>query len=214
MAVVTRDLLKELGIEQKLLPITGDNADNNGALCYALYNGLYESYSDDPLANSSIRPRMWFRGRKSFIRYLAHVTSLICDDILKELKSSTAKEAKALLDDLDKKRLKNIPSLPGRVVLAKIRLIKIWILWSTLHGQAWDAVSPLAAAREPKYDCGTRWNSGYDIADMACDLGDEYTLFCQQQPAIKTLLPTEAGWVILAQVRLVLEPFKTLTLKV
>jgi hypothetical protein len=57
---------------------------------------------------------MRFHGRKTFIRCLAHVINLICDDILKELKSSTAKEAKALLDDLDKDRVKNIPSLPGR----------------------------------------------------------------------------------------------------
>ena len=214
MAVVVQDLLKELGIEQKLLAITGDNAGNNGTLCHALYKGLSESYSDDPLANSSIRPRMRFHGRKSFIRCLAHVTNLICDDILKELKSSTAREAKALLDDLDKRRVKNIPLLPGRGVLAKIRLINIWILRSTLRGQAWDALSPRAAAREPKYDCGTRWNGGYDMADMACDLRDEYTLICQQQPAIRALLPTEAEWVILAQIRLVLEPFKALTLKV
>jgi hypothetical protein len=97
MAVVVQDLLKELGIEQKLLAITGDNAGNNGTLCHALYKGLSESYSDDPLANSSIRPRMRFHGRKSFIRCLAHVTNLICDDILKELKSSTAREAKLSL---------------------------------------------------------------------------------------------------------------------
>jgi predicted ABC-class ATPase len=56
VATVVQDLLKELGIEQKLLAITGDNAGNNGTLCDALYKSLSESYSDDPLANSSIRP--------------------------------------------------------------------------------------------------------------------------------------------------------------
>jgi hypothetical protein len=103
VAVAVQDQLKELSIEQKLLAITGDNASNNGTLCHALYKGLSESYSGDPLANSSIRSRMRFHGRKSFIRCLAHITNLICDDILKELKSSTGKEAKALLDNLTRK---------------------------------------------------------------------------------------------------------------
>jgi hypothetical protein len=70
VAVVVQDLLKELGIEQKLLAITGNNAGNNGTLCHVLYKELSESYSDDPLANSSIRPRMRFHGRKFFIRCL------------------------------------------------------------------------------------------------------------------------------------------------
>jgi hypothetical protein len=121
---------------------------------------------------------MRFHGRKPFIRCLVHVANLICDDILKELNSSTAREAKALLDDLDKRRVKNVLSLPGRGVLAKIRLINIWILRSTLRGQAWEALSPRVAAREPKYDYSTRSNGGYDMADMACDLRDEYTLIC------------------------------------
>lgn len=56
VAVIVRDLLKELGIEQKLLAITGDNTGNNGTLCHALYKGLSESYSNDHLANSLIRP--------------------------------------------------------------------------------------------------------------------------------------------------------------
>lgn len=40
VAIVLRDVLKELGIEQKFLTITRDNAGNNGTLCHALYNGL------------------------------------------------------------------------------------------------------------------------------------------------------------------------------
>ena len=78
----------------------------------------------------------------------------------------------------------------------------------------WDTVSPRAATREPKYDYGTRQNAGYNIADIAFDLNDEYTLFCQKQPAINTFLAIEAEWAVLAQIELVLKPFKALPLKV
>jgi len=41
---------------------------------------------------------MRFHGRQSWIRCLAHIVSLICTDVLKDLKSGSAKEANKALD--------------------------------------------------------------------------------------------------------------------
>jgi hypothetical protein len=43
---------------------------------------------------------MHFHGEDSYIRCLAHVINLIYKAILKELKASTHKEAKAILDTM------------------------------------------------------------------------------------------------------------------
>jgi hypothetical protein len=39
---------------------------------------------------------MRFHGRKSWVCCLAHVTALICEDVLQDLKAGTAKEAKKM----------------------------------------------------------------------------------------------------------------------
>jgi hypothetical protein len=96
LAEVVENLLQELKLEHKLFSITGDNAGNNGTLCQSLFDSLRKKYNDkfSPIAKPHIR----FHFRRSWIRCLAHIVSLICDDVLNDLKSGTAKEAKKALD--------------------------------------------------------------------------------------------------------------------
>jgi hypothetical protein len=95
LAEITMKLLEELKLKHKLFAITGDNASNNGTLCYHLFQRLREEYDDRP---SPIRPRMRFHGKLSFIRCLAQVINLIYKDILSSLKAGSAIEAKIALD--------------------------------------------------------------------------------------------------------------------
>ena len=69
-------------------------------MCDSLFDRLKDQYDDKP---SLVRPRMRFHGRDSFVRCLAHVINLICSDVLKDLKAGTAKEAKKLMDDWEKR---------------------------------------------------------------------------------------------------------------
>jgi len=96
LAGIVKKLLGELKLKPKLFVITRDNASNNSTLCQSLFNSLYRKYNNkfSPIR----RPQMHFHGHQSWIRYLAHIVSLVCTDVLKDLKSSSAKEANKALD--------------------------------------------------------------------------------------------------------------------
>ena len=89
---------KKLGILYKILIITGNNALNNNTAARHLYKKLsyiYDNYlEDNPIRGKSMR----FQGEASKIDCLAHVNNLIIKAILKELGSSTHKDAVAYLD--------------------------------------------------------------------------------------------------------------------
>lgn len=90
--------MTELKLKQKLFTIIGDNASNNGTLCDALFKSLVKQFDDthDPF---SLKPQIRFHGKESWIRCFAHVIALIYGDVLNDLKASTTKAAKKLLDD-------------------------------------------------------------------------------------------------------------------
>jgi hypothetical protein len=102
--------LVELELEDKLFSITGDNAGNNGTLCDSVYDRLRENYED---IIQGVQPRMRFHGRESWIRCLAHVINLICDDILTKQKAGTAKEAKKLMEAWERQFNGNNYQIPG-----------------------------------------------------------------------------------------------------
>ena len=88
---------KKLGILYKILIITRDNALNNNITARYLYKKLSYIYNNY-LENNLIRGKsMRFQGEASKIDYLAHVNNLIIKAILKELGSSTHKDAVAYL---------------------------------------------------------------------------------------------------------------------
>ena len=207
-------MLRDLLLEYKLFAITGDNASNNNTLYVHLYKSLLCQYSD---RFDGVKEQMRFHGKASFVRCLAHITNLICDNILKDLKSRTAEEAKALLDYQDKKHKdKNYNLTPshlpstGKGAVAKIRLLNLWILCNDQRLQDW-AKYPRCVHRKPRYNVKTRWNSAYNMIQQALDLQQEYTEFCGEHPAVKALLPTPNEWLMLHQLAYVLKPFKDKT---
>lgn len=207
-------LLKELDIEQKLFAITGDNAGNNGTLSESLFNSLRKKYDDrvTPLG----RPLMRFHGRPSWIRCLAHINALLCDSVLKDLHSSSAKEAKKKLDDWDKahkNRDYTIPDDAGRNSVAKVRLLNLWMLRSSHREQDWRSY-PKLSNRRPIYDVDTRWNSCLDMIEQFLELEAEYEAFIDSHPQVACLKLTNLEVVALNQLACVLRPFKEHTLQV
>lgn len=158
LAEVVLKMLAELDIAPKLLTITGDNAGNNGTLCDSLHDQLLKKYDNDD-DRFCIRPLMRFRGRPSFIPCLAHILNLICKDVLASLRAGSAREAKAILDDMaihTSPAFNSVHSTKGAIM--KIRLLTLWIARSPQRRQDWKEVSP---GKQVSYDVDTRWNSTY-----------------------------------------------------
>ncbi len=118
--------MEEFELKPKLFAITGDNAGNNGTLGNALYNTLKLKFDDkvSPIG----KPIMRFHGRPSWVRCLAHIVALVCDDVLMDLNAGTAREAKKPLDELEvdsNGRPFTIPFDATRSAPAKVRLINL-----------------------------------------------------------------------------------------
>ncbi|KAI2883810.1 transcriptional regulator family: Zinc finger, BED-type predicted [Aspergillus niger] len=143
LADVVLNMLDELDIAPKLLTITGDNAGNNGTLCDSLHDQLLKKYDNDDDC-FRIRPLMRFRGRQSFIPCLAHILNLICRDVLASLRAGSAREAKAILDDMAihsrAAAFNSLHSTKGAIM--KVRLLTLWIARSPQRRQDWKEVSP------------------------------------------------------------------------
>ena len=118
--------------------------------------------------------------------------NLIVKAILAELGSSTQKQASEYLDraaiTIAKKERSRL-SLPGaQGVIAKLRIIILWIHRSTSRIQDWyaqDGVSKL-----PNYDVDTRWNFTLRMIDDAFDCRAVINDSCQ---AIDTLRDIKLG---------------------
>ena len=213
LAAVVQRLLIEFNLQGKLYTITGDNASNNGTLYESLFYNLCKDYSDEGLLG---KKPMHFHGKASWIRCFAHVIALICGDVLKELKAGTAVETKKLLDNWEKNfgnRDYTIPFDEGRSSIAKVRLLNLWILRSTLHEQYWSQMSN-CRTRRPIYDVDSRWNSMYDMIVQYLELIAEYRQFVKHHKQVHTLALTETEELALHQLAAVLKPFKTITLSV
>ena len=99
LAFYTFLILNSFKLKLKLFSITRDNASNNSTLCRYLYKKLKHEFDDEDKPNWT-KLLMHFHGEDSYIRCLAYVINLIYKAILKELKASTHKEAKAILDTI------------------------------------------------------------------------------------------------------------------
>lgn len=204
LAEIVLKMLEELDIAPKLLTITGDNAGNNGTLCDSLHDELLKKYDNDD-DRFRIRPLMRFRGRQSFIPCLAHVLNLICKDVLASLRAGSAREAKAMLDDLavnTSSAFNSLHSTKGAIM--KIRLLTLWIARSPQRRQDWKEVSP---GKQVSYDIDTRWNSTYVMIQDALRLQTELGQFVRIHPEVQALQLTDDEWSTLQQVAKILKPF-------
>jgi hypothetical protein len=204
LAEVVLKMLDELDIAPKLLTITGDNAGNNGTLYDSLHDQLLKKYDNDD-DRFRIRPLMRFRGRQSFIPCLAHILNLICKDVLASLKAGSAREAKAILDDMAihvSPAFNSLHSTKGAIM--KIRLLTLWIARSPQRRQNWKEISP---SKQVSYDVDTRWNSTYIMIQDALRLQTELGQFVRIHPEVQALQLTDGDWSTLQQVAKILKPF-------
>jgi hypothetical protein len=118
---------KQLNILHKIITLTSDNASNNDtAACY-LYKKLSYLYDDHLEENPICGRSMRFQGKESKIDCLAHIDNLIVKAMLKELGSSTHKEAVEFLDRVKDRGWKEItlPLTAGDI--AVLRIVVLWI---------------------------------------------------------------------------------------
>ena len=118
---------KKLGILQKIITLTRDNAKNNDTCARHLHKiieYLYDNHLDlMPVYYKEIR----FKGEQSLIDCLAHVDNLIYKAILESLGSSTHKEASEFLDRVRANRQKNITMLIASGDIAVLRVIVLQV---------------------------------------------------------------------------------------
>jgi hAT family protein len=204
LAEIVMKMVEELDVAPKLLTITGDNAGNNGTLCDSLHADLLKKYDDED-DRFRTRPLMRFRGRQSFIPCLAHIINLICKDVLVSLRAGSAREAKAILDEMavhSSLAFSSAHSTKGAIM--KIRLLTLWIARSPQRRHDWKEVSP---GKQVSYDVDTRWNSTYVMIADALRLRKELDQFVRIHLEVHALQLTDEEWSLLQQVAKVLKPF-------
>ena len=91
MARAVLETVSELGLQEKLFTITGDNASNNDTMVTDVYNVLKEDLGD----------RAKFLYPDGYVRCLAHILNLVVKEILYSLKSGSCEGAQAVCDSLD-----------------------------------------------------------------------------------------------------------------
>jgi hypothetical protein len=146
---------KKHNILHKIIIVTGDNATNNNTLYRYLHERLSRKY-DEFLSPIGIRDKeMRFMGDYSQIRCFAHILNLVCKDILKNLGSSTHKEAVTFLDRV-KGKWQKITLLLGQGEITLLRIIILWISRSPQRLQEWDKRKN--TKKRIPYDVDNRWN--------------------------------------------------------
>lgn len=213
LAEIVYTALRQYDICHLLLTITGDNAGNNDTLCVHLLNRLLKEYDDYldpfPIRGQTIR----FRGLASRIRCFAHILNLIVKAILQELGSSTFKQAVEYLDratvaitNRERSRLQ-IPNAQG--VIAKLRIIVLWVHRSTDRIQDWRALP--RSPRLPRYDIDTRWNSTFRMINDAFEVRSAINDSCSNIAALELFKLSNQEWDQLDKIRLILRPFEKFT---
>jgi len=120
---------KQLGILQKIISVTGDNASNNDTCARHLYKMMTYIYDEhlDPIPVHA--QSMRFKGEASKIDCLAHVNNLVVKAILESLGSSTHKKACEFLDRVKDKGWESegfaMPSVAGDI--AVLRIVVLWM---------------------------------------------------------------------------------------
>jgi hypothetical protein len=202
MAGITFETLDRLDFLQKLLAITADNASNNDTLVEHLHHRLLEQFDDEvDLEYGNARPIMQFRGKKHRIRCIAHVLNLIVHQILANLKTGTAKEAK----DFEETSVRTTSPLNG---VMKIRLLVLWMWKSDQRLQFWDSLT----AKKIQFDVDTRWNSTYDMLGDAIRCKTELVRLGRAYlDALEQYTLSSTDWVFIEQLYDVLKPFSEFT---
>lgn len=201
--------LKKMGVLQKLLSITCDNADNNTVAIRQLYKRLLTLY-DDHLEEFLIRSgTMRFKGEQSHIRCFAHILNLIVKDILRDIGSSTHKNAVERLSQAAAGKWKQIDAPLGSGAIAILRLIVLWSRRSSSRKLEWKS-RPNVTRYIPD-DVDNRWNYTYHMIEVAeqhkAALDDTVSDHAELEP----LRLTKSHWKVLSNVKSLLKPFSDYT---
>lgn len=201
-AIAVENMVIELSLEDKLISITGDNANNNESMAYELYFSL----SDRPRVEDAI-PAPLYGGLDSYIRCLAHVLNLIVKDILRNLRSGMMEQAQVTCDCLQTGNLITDHSAIGR-----LRVLALWIKGSPQRRQKWKEICRLNNLPDKfvAYDVTTRWNSSFRMIDDGLKLRQQVNKFLSLQEELP--LFTFQDWSRLEQIHKVLHKFNELTL--
>jgi len=187
--------LEELGLEQKLLTVTADNASNNSSMMVAIERTLAEKFGKDHL----------FLGAGWEVRCVAHVLNLIAQEFIREIHHESISDDQATSvawwrseDHVD--------------VIEKIRLLCLWVRGSPLRHQEWlELAPPKANRRSIRYDVQTRWNSTCRMLEDALALRRTVDLYVHQQQELRHLALDRPGWKHIEDIVKVLNRFKTFT---
>lgn len=199
LAAAVETLLEELGLEHKLITITGDNASNNETMVSELFHNLQENLNSAPL----------FQGLDSYVRCLAHILNLIVKDIFRALKSGNTEEAHTACDCLRD----GIPwPSATQGALAKLRIFALWIDRSPQRRKKWTDICQIAnlPGKFIEYDVDTRWNSTFRMLSDGLHAKCQINKFLEWQKDFPPF--TTKDWNRLAQIYDVLLKFNEFTL--
>ena len=206
LALAVQTTLEELGLQHKLMAMTGDNASNNETMADALYHSL-TNYAEGEDQESSETTPLKFQGSSSYVRCLAHVINLIVKDVLRTLKDGTMDDARAACDALQSSNPIGTQSALGR-----LRILALWIHRHPQRRQKWKEVCRMLDLPNKyiEYDVETRWNSTFRMIDDGLKAKKQIKKFLELQ---NELPPFNAeDWVFLQQLHEVLDKFNEHTL--
>lgn len=206
LAESVENMLVELNIESKLLSITADNASNNEALCYYLYENLCKRRDLDfnNTENQSLTLR--FHGVDSFVRCLAYILNLVVKQFLSALKTGDIESAGEVCEKLNHEK-----DLPELSALARLRVLVLWLARSPLRRQQWknscrDADLP---ERYIEYDVETRWNSVFRMLDQSLQSKRQIFEYLKTYPVLPEF--SAQDWRRLQQIHKALQRFDVFT---
>ncbi|KAJ5300165.1 hypothetical protein N7508_007408 [Penicillium antarcticum] len=202
LSIAVENMLIELGLEDKLISITGDNASNNEAMA----SELFFSLSDRPGVKEAM-PAPLNRGLDSYIRCLAHVLNLIVKDILRNLGSGTMKQAQVACDCLQTGN-----SITDHSAIGRLRVLALWINRSPQRRQKWKEICGLNCLPDKfvAYDVTTRWNSTFRIVNDGLKSRQQVNKSLNLQEELPPF--TLQDWLWLEQIHTLLHKFNELTL--
>ncbi|KAK9481343.1 ribonuclease H-like domain-containing protein [Lipomyces japonicus] len=159
------ELLKELKLLKKLFSITGDNASNNKSLV-----------SELEILIRDVIPAPRFCDESSFVNCMAPFMNLVAKSILKLLNpKSFANTEIACVTANDK----ITPEIRAISVVARVRLLAIYLKSSLQRKQAWETLCKEHNLPQTvlQYDVGTRWNSTYKMLQSSIKLKEQIKLY-------------------------------------
>lgn len=193
------NMLIELGLERKLLTITGDNASNNMTMAEVLLESLESRLGI---------ARPLYRGMASYIRCLAHILNLVVQDILSYLKSMTCAQADRVCDKIQRY---GFDTNMDQSVLGRLSIFAVWVARSNQRRERWRMACRVRGLSEKfiEQDVVTRWNSTFRMIDDAIRSREQVDNFLHIERDLPAF--TDADWDFLGQVALVLGRFERLT---